>query len=136
MKYLLAIYVDEGNRTDWDDISPADAAAQMQKWNDYSQAAAAAGKLLGGEGLQPTATATTVRLAGGERVLSDGPFAETKEVLGGYYLLECANLDDALDWAAKIPSLPDGGSVEVRPALVFEGGEDAQPVHEGQASQA
>jgi hypothetical protein len=135
MKYLLTIYVEEGGRTDWDDISPADAAAQMQKWNDYSQAAAAAGKLLGGEGLQPTATATTVRLAGGERVLSDGPFAETKEALGGYYLLDCDGLDDALEWAAKIPSLPDGGSVEVRPALEMAGA-DEQPVHEGQASQA
>jgi hypothetical protein len=132
VKYLLTIYVEEGGR---EDMSPEELAAGTQKWADYSQSAAAAGVLLGGEGLQPTATATTVRLAGGERVLSDGPFAETKEVLGGYYLLDCENLDEALDWAAKVPALSYGGAVEVRPALVYDD-PGAHPVHEGQASQA
>ncbi len=131
MKYLLTIYVEEKHEAD--ERSPEQFAAEMQKWNDYSQAAAAAGKLLGGEGLQPTVTATTVRLAGGERILSDGPFAETKEALGGYYLLDCEDLDEAIEWAARIPSLPAGGSVEVRPALEM-GAVDEQPVHEGQAS--
>ena len=62
----------------------------------------------GGEGLQPTATATTVRVRDGERMLTDGPYAETKEQLGGYYLLECKDLDDALNWAARIPEAKIG----------------------------
>jgi hypothetical protein len=83
--------------------------------------------ILGGEGLEPTSSATTVRVRDGERVLSDGPFAETKEQLGGFYLLECASLDEAIDWAAKIPGASTG-SVEVRPVMNYEGAgsEDAQ----------
>jgi hypothetical protein len=83
--------------------------------------------ILGGEGLEPTSSATTVRVRDGERVLSDGPFAETKEQLGGFYLLDCASLDEAIDWAAKIPGASTG-SVEVRPVMNYEGAgsEDAQ----------
>ena len=83
--------------------------------------------LLGGEGLQPSSAATTVRVRDGERVLTDGPFAETKEQLGGFYLLDCDNLDEAIDWAAKIPGAGHG-SVEVRPVMNYEGAgsEDAQ----------
>ena len=81
--------------------------------------------ILGGEGLELTSAATTVRVRDGERVLSDGPFAETKEQLGGYYLLECDSLDEAIDWAAKIPGAATG-SVEVRPVMNYDavGGED------------
>ena len=73
----------------------------------------------GGEGLQPTATATTVRVRDGERMLTDGPYAETKEQLGGYYLLECKDLDDALSWAAQIPEAKSG-AIEVRPVMDYE----------------
>jgi len=72
-------------------------------------------RVLGGERLQPADTATTVRSANGELVLTDGPFADTKEVFGGFYLLRAADLDAALDFAARIPALRLGGSVEVRP---------------------
>ena len=75
---------------------------------------------LGGEGLQPTSTATTVRVRDGEPLLTDGPFAETREQLAGFYLLDCGDLDDAVRWAAKIPSAARG-SVEVRPVIDYEG---------------
>jgi hypothetical protein len=90
--------------------------------------------LLGGEGLQPTSTATTVRVRDGEALTTDGPFAETREQLGGYYLLDCKDLDDAISWAAKIPGAADG-SVEVRPVMDYEamGHEAAHTQTEGVA---
>lgn len=77
------------------------------------------GQLVAGEALLPTETATTVRVRDGERVTTDGPFAETKEQLGGFYLLECKDLDEAIEQAARIPSAKYG-SIEVRPVMVFE----------------
>ena len=74
-------------------------------------------RIVGGERLQPAATATTVRLAAGELLLTDGPFADTKEVFGGYYLVEAPDLDSALELAGRIPALRFGGSVEVRPLV-------------------
>jgi hypothetical protein len=71
--------------------------------------------LRGGERLRPAASATTVRISGGQRLLSDGPFAETKEQLGGYYIVETDDLDEAVELASKMPHLADGGCVEVRP---------------------
>jgi hypothetical protein len=117
MKYLLALFGDE---SDWGDRTPEEQAESMKAWDDYTQEVTAAGAFLGGEGLSPSATATTVRIpaGSGDPVLTDGPFAETKEQLGGYYLLECADLDEALGWARKIP-LP-GGAVEVRPVMDYE----------------
>ena len=78
------------------------------------------GQHLAGAALQPTATATTVRLTNGRPLVADGPFAETKEQLGGYYLIEAPNLDAAIAWANKMPNLPDGGSVEIRPLMEFD----------------
>lgn len=75
------------------------------------------GRVFGGERLEPADTATTVRAAGGELLLTDGPFADTKEIFGGFYLIEAANLDEALDLAARIPAVRMGGSVEVRPLV-------------------
>ena len=75
---------------------------------------------VGGAGLQPPATGTTVRLRGGARQVHDGPFADTKEQLGGYYIIEVPNLDAALEWAAKCPAAPTG-SVEVRPHVPMPG---------------
>ena len=89
----------------------------LQPWLEYTAAAQEAGVYEGGAGLLPTETATTVRKREGERLVTDGPFAETKEQLGGYYLLNCADLDEALEWAGRIPNVSKG-SVEVRP--VFE----------------
>ena len=91
----------------------------MGRWNDYTRRSSDAGAFLAGEGLQESATATTVRIEGdGERVVTDGPFAETKEQVGGFYLLECENLDEALEWAKKVPA--PGGAIEVRPVMDYE----------------
>jgi hypothetical protein len=124
MKYLCTIYGDESQ---WSNATPEQMAGVMAAYNAFGEEAGAAGVILGGEGLEPTSAATTVRVRDGERVLSDGPFAETTEQLGGFYLLECASLDEAIDWAAKIPGAATG-SVEVRPVMNYEaaGSEDAQ----------
>ncbi|HET8758938.1 MAG TPA: YciI family protein [Solirubrobacteraceae bacterium] len=116
MRYLLTIYGDESG---WNDVSPEAASAIMAAYGEFGQKAQAAGVLLGGEGLQPTSTATTVRVRDGETLTTDGPFAETREQLGGYYLLECADLDEAIGWASQIPGAQDG-SVEVRPVMDYE----------------
>jgi hypothetical protein len=116
MKYLLTLYGDESRMAD---MTPEQQAAGMQAWDDYTRSAIDAGVHLGGEGLQPSSTATTVQIReSGDPIVSDGPFAETKEQLGGYYLLDCRDLDDALGWARKIP-MP-GGTVEVRPVMDYE----------------
>ena len=117
MKFLALIYADESL---WTDASQEEMAASMAAHETFSEAAGKAGALLGGEALEPTATATTVRVRDGERMLTDGPFVETKEQLGGYYVLECKDLDEALTWAAQIPEAQVGG-VEVRPVMEFEG---------------
>jgi hypothetical protein len=129
MKYLLTIYTDESR---YATMTPEDSARLMAEYGAFGQEAQEAGVLLGGEGLQPTATATTVRVRDGEPLFTDGPFAETREQLGGYYLLECGDLDEAARWAAKIPDARDG-SVEVRPVMDYEamGNEDAHTQSEG-----
>jgi hypothetical protein len=116
VKYLLTIYGDESG---WNDITPEDSAQVMAAYNEFGRQVSEAGAMLGGEGLQPTSTATTVRVRDGEPLLTDGPFAETREQLGGFYLLECADLDEAIRWAAKIPGAASG-SVEVRPVMIYE----------------
>jgi hypothetical protein len=116
MKYLLTLYGDE---TRYDERTPEQQAEGMKGWDAYTQAAIDAGVLAGGEGLQPSSTATTVAIPeSGDPIVSDGPFADTKEQLGGYYLLNCKDLDDALGWAKRIP-MP-GGTVEVRPVMDYE----------------
>ena len=116
MKYLLALFGDESG---WDDVSPEEMKAGMEPWNQFEREAVDAGVKIAGEGLQPSATATTVKIGeGDDRPVTDGPFAETKEQLGGFYLLECENLDEALEWAKKVP-LREGGSIEVRPVMDY-----------------
>jgi hypothetical protein len=116
VKYMLSIFLDEARMAD---VTPEQGQESMQRWDAYTKDVIAAGVHLAGEGLQPTATATTVRFGeGGDQIVSDGPFAETKEQLGGFYLLDCKDLDDALEWARRMP-LP-GGSVEVRPVMDYE----------------
>ena len=129
MKYMLALIGDESR---WDDRTPEEMAEAMKRWDAFTQEAIDAGVHLGGEGLQSSATATTVRIQeSGEQIVSDGPFAETKEQLGGYYLLDCKDLDEAIAWAKKIP-MP-GGTVEVRPVMDYEAAGSALHTNESEA---
>ncbi len=115
MKYLLLIYNEETSEPP----SPEVGEAIMNEYWAYEKAVADAGVKLASDALQGTETATTVRIQDGERVVTDGPFAETREVLGGYYLLDVPDLDAALDWAARCPG-SKYGSVEVRPIMEFD----------------
>jgi hypothetical protein len=107
MQYMLLIHfpVDE------------DLKATPEAWNAYTTQLMESGAMVSGAGLQGGETATTVRVRDGETLVTDGPFAETKELLGGYYVIEVADLDAALGWAAKMPNI-ETGSVEVRPVMV------------------
>ncbi len=116
MEYMILIYADEQL---YSDMPEADLAALMAEYGRYAQEMETAGVLRGGSELAPVHAATTVRLRGGKVVCSDGPFAETKEQLGGYMLIECDNLDEAIKWAARCPSAAQG-SIELRP-LVHNG---------------
>jgi hypothetical protein len=117
MKYLLLIYE---NESAYADMSEADQGKIFGEYMQFSSDLAAAGKMLGGEPLQPVATASTVRVRNGKSLVTDGPFAETKEQLGGFYLVEAESLDDALAMAARIPGARYG-SVEVRPVMPIPG---------------
>jgi hypothetical protein len=112
MRYLLLIGGDENILNN---LPEPQLSARHQAWATYTNDLVAANKLRGGERLRPIASATTVRMNGGQRLLSDGPFAETKEQLGGFYIVETDDLDEAVELASKMPHLADGGSVEVRP---------------------
>jgi hypothetical protein len=116
MKYLLLLYGDESG---WTEASPEDIQRTMAAYDAFSREVKEAGAFVGGEGLEPTNAATTVQVRGGEVMLSDGPFAETREQLGGFYELECADLDEAIRWASKVPAVFTG-SVEVRPVVDYE----------------
>lgn len=112
MQYLLLIYSDEAPER-FEALSEAEQKAILGEY----MAIAEADGVKGGAQLQPAATATTVRVDGGEALTTDGPFATTKEVLGGYFLLEAGDLDAALEMAARIPAARMGGAVEVRPLV-------------------
>jgi hypothetical protein len=116
MKYLCLIYDDEST---WATMSQADAEAMMGEYFAFTDGIRKSGQYIAGEALQPVQTATTVRVRNGKLSTTDGPFAETKEQLGGYYLIEAKDLNDAIQVAARIPSAKSG-SVEVRPIQVFE----------------
>jgi hypothetical protein len=116
MQYLAIIYGDESL---YANATPEDIGAIFAAHGKFGEDARAAGVFVGGEGLQGTNTATTVRVRDGERLLTDGPYAETKEQIGGYYVLDCKDLDDALNWAAQIPEAKTG-SIEVRPIMDYE----------------
>ena len=121
MKYLLLIYGNEAAMEAFGANTPPDQqAAEAKVWYEYGDWLREKGWYLAGEALQPTATATSVRAPDGKPIVTDGPFAETKEQLGGYYVIEAADLDEALGWAAQIPEAQIGG-VEVRPIMDFEG---------------
>jgi hypothetical protein len=118
VKYLLLIYGDESGM-DWTGVPAEQQAAELQAWNDYTDWLKGKGWHLGGDALESTASATTVRERDGKILTTDGPFAETKEQLGGYYFVQCENLDEAIEAASKIPSVAMGGSIEVRPVQEF-----------------
>jgi hypothetical protein len=122
VKYLAIIYNDESL---YANASPEDVGAVFAAHGKFGEDSSKAGVFLGGEGLEPTSAATTVRVRDGERLLTDGPYAETKEQIGGYYLLECKDLDDALNWAAQIPEAKTG-AIEVRPIMNYEAIEAGQ----------
>jgi hypothetical protein len=105
-------------------LPPSEQEAQLQRWGAYSQSLAESGAMVGGDRLRPADTATTLRVRDGETVLSDGPFAETKEVLGGYYIIDVPSLDDAIKWAGRMPHV-SYGSVEVRPIWPMGGADSA-----------
>jgi hypothetical protein len=115
MQYLLLIYANESAEAQ---VPQEEQRAMFGEWMAYTASLKAANALVAGDALQPTATATSVRVRNGERMITDGPFAETKEQLGGYYLVEAKDLDAALDWAAKCPGAR-AGTIEVRPIMVF-----------------
>ncbi|HTE46470.1 MAG TPA: YciI family protein [Gemmatimonadaceae bacterium] len=113
MQYLLLIYNNEQN---WAKQTAAESTAISGEYRTYTQAIAQSGHYKGGNALQPTNTATTVRVRDGKRQTTDGPFAETREQLGGYYLVDAKDLDEAVDLAARIPG-SRLGSIEVRPIM-------------------
>lgn len=113
MQYAMLIYGDEGQ------AATMTEAEQQQEMTEYNAFGAEAGqRIRGGDALHSTASATTVRVRDGKTITTDGPFAETKEQLGGFYILECADLDEAIEWAARIPGARYG-SIEVRPVMEF-----------------
>ena len=111
MQYMLLIYTNEKAR-----LSPDDESAMMQEYIAFTQDIVKTGKLKAGDRLEPTANATTVQVRNGKTITLDGPFAETKEQLGGYYLVEAKDPDEALSIAARIPGAKHG-SIEVRPVV-------------------
>jgi hypothetical protein len=121
MQFLLLIY---GVEADWAKRRREETEAMSQEYGKFTQEIIQAGKFVGGAQLTPTTSASTVRVRNGKRVVTDGPFAETKEQLGGYYLVEATDLDDALSLAARIPGAR-AGSIEVRPLVVRPAQADA-----------
>jgi hypothetical protein len=115
VKYMLLLTSDPA-----DEPTPDSEAfgPYMAEWAAYSQALVEAGALVGGEALEGPETASTVRVRDGKRVVTDGPFIESKEVVGGFYVIDVANLDEALEWAARIPNV-HFGTVEVRPVVDY-----------------
>jgi hypothetical protein len=115
MQYLMLIY---SNENDEPRPGTPEGDAHLNAYMKFGEEAGQRGVMQGGNALESVKTATTVRVRNGKTETTDGPFAETKEQLGGYYLLDCKDLDEALEFAAKIPSARIG-SVEVRPVMVF-----------------
>ena len=116
MKYAFTIYTDESQR---DSATPEQMQQVSEAYGALTQEMTEKGILVAGDGLYPTSTATTVRVRDNERDVTDGPFAETKEQLGGFYVVDCKDLDEALEWASRIPTAKSG-CVEVRPVIQYD----------------
>lgn len=111
MQYLLMLYVDEAG---WPKLTPAEQEQGMAAYNAYTEALTKAGALKGSNRLRPSSAATTVRIANGKSQVLDGPFVDSKEQLGGYFIIDVPDLDAAIAWAARCPAASHG-VVEVRP---------------------
>lgn len=113
MRYMLLLYSAESSGPQ---PGTPEAEAEMGQWFSFTNELVEAGAMLGGEALEPVATATCVQVRDGEALTVDGPFAETKEVLGGFYMIDVPDLDAAREWAAKVPNSPYG-TIEIRPIM-------------------
>jgi hypothetical protein len=118
VEFMALVYDDPAG---WAQLSESEQAAGYEMYMAVARDATAAGALVDASGLESTSAATSVRVRNGEALVTDGPYAEVKESLGGYYLFSCNSLEEAIGWAAKIPSASHGGAVEVRPVHVEEG---------------
>ena len=116
MKYMCVIYGDEAKQPQ---PGTPEMGQLMQDYMAFTKDVQEKHVMVAGDALQPVATATTVRVRGGKIETTDGPFAETKEQLGGYYIFDCKNLDEAIAYAARIPTAAYG-SIEIRPVMVYE----------------
>jgi hypothetical protein len=119
MLYLLSLIGEEPN---WEEVKPEDMQADLDAMGKYNDELKAAGVMVDGHGLRERATASVVRFSGDERTVTDGPFAETKEQLMGFWIIEAANLDEALEWTRKAPL--QEAAIEVRPLVEEQGEED------------
>jgi hypothetical protein len=119
MLYLLSLIGEEPN---WEEVSPADIQDEIDAMGRYNDELKEAGVMVDGHGLRPRETASVIRFSGEERAVTDGPFAETKEQLMGFWIIEAANLDEALEWTRKAPL--QEGAIEVRPLVEEQGEED------------
>ena len=117
MQYVALIHADEGA---WEALSDDERQQAYAGYMQLSTDARAAGVMVDGNELAPTAVATTVRVEDGQTIVTDGPYAEIKEALGGYYVFDCASFDEACEWASRIPAATTG-AIEVRPVHVDEG---------------
>jgi hypothetical protein len=118
MQYMLLIHNDESRMKETLAKAKGDAPEMMGAYRAYTEAMKQAGAFVAGDALQPSSTATVVRVRDGRTQVLDGPYAEAKEQLGGYYLIEAKDLDAALEWAARCPGAA-WGTIEVRPVMVF-----------------
>ena len=123
MRYLLFIY----NTEPMEPVPDEAAAGEFEAYNALTTSMRASGQFEAGEALQPTSTATTVRVENGRTITTDGPFAETKEQLGGFYLVDCRDIDEAIELAARIPGATHG-SIEIRPIWDLPSGSSAEAV--------
>lgn len=119
MRYMFLLFTDETKAPPEPETAEA-FEAMMAPWQAYDRALRDAGVFVGGEALEPSPTATTLRRSEGQPVVTDGPFAETKEQVAGYYIVDCASLEEALAWAKKCP-VEDTDSIEVRPVMALPG---------------
>jgi hypothetical protein len=126
MRFLLTVYDDERR---WASVGEEEARAEVNEYFALDKEAGERGVFVESGGLHPAESAKTVRIRDGEQSVTDGPFAETKEQLGGFYLLDCGSLDEALEWAAKIPAARTG-SVEVRQLMDYEAAGFSKPAGE------
>jgi hypothetical protein len=118
MRYLLLIHSEAG----WNELSLEEQNARRERYGAFARSTPA-GVILKADELAPTATATTVRVRDGETLVTDGPYAETKEALGGYFLVEADSIDEAVELAKRLPEPLGGGGIEIRPVHVDEGGQ-------------